>query len=73
MPDERTRVMRRRLMTVPGVNLVVAASFLAAIGNIERFPDRRKRLAYLGLDPKVRQSEGATVTGTPQRRARFPR
>jgi transposase len=46
----------RRLMSVPGVNLIAATSFLAAIGNIERFPDRRKLVGYLGLDPKVRQS-----------------
>jgi transposase len=49
----------RRLMTVPGVNLIAAATFLAAVGNIERFPDRRKLVAYLGLDPKVRQSGDA--------------
>src|SRR6478735_12499391 len=45
----------RRLMTVPGVNLIVAVTFLAAIGDIRRFPDRRKLVGYLGLDPKVRQ------------------
>src|SRR4051794_19013961 len=42
----------RRLMTVPGVNLIVAVTFLAAVGDIQRFPDRRKLVAYLGLDPK---------------------
>src|SRR3954464_12821331 len=52
----------RRLMTVPGVNLIVAVSFLAAVGNVERFPDRRKLVAYLGLDPKVRQSGDAPPT-----------
>jgi len=52
----------RRLMTVPGVNLIVAVSFLAAVGNIERFPDRRKLVAYLGLDPQVRQSGDAPAT-----------
>jgi transposase len=46
----------KRLMTVPGVNVTVAATFMAAIGDIRRFPDRRKLTAYLGLDPKVRQS-----------------
>ncbi len=46
----------RRLMTVPGVNLIVAVTLLAAIGDIRRFPDRRKLVGYLGLDPKVRQS-----------------
>ena len=49
----------RRLMTVPGVNLIVAVTFLATVGDIHRFPDRRKLVAYLGLDPKVRQSGDA--------------
>jgi transposase len=52
----------RRLMTVPGVNPIAAATFLAAVGNIERFPDRRKLVAYLGLDPKVRQSGDAPAS-----------
>jgi transposase len=46
----------RRLMTVPGVNLVCAASFIAAIGNPNRFFTSRKLVAYLGLDPRVKQS-----------------
>jgi transposase len=49
----------KRLMTVPGVNVTVAATFMAAIGDIRRFPDRRKLTAYLGLDPRVRQSGAA--------------
>src|SRR4051794_18601097 len=43
-------------MTVPGVNLICAASFIAAIGDVTRFFTSRKLVAYLGLDPKVRQS-----------------
>ena len=43
-------------MTVPGVNVIVAATFMAAVGDIRRFADRRKLTAYLGLDPRVRQS-----------------
>jgi transposase len=46
-------------MTVPGVNVIVAATFMAAVGDIRRFGDRRKLTAYLGLDPKVRQSGAA--------------
>ena len=46
----------RRLMTVPGVNLIGAASFIAAVGNPNRFLSSRKLVAYLGLDPKVKQS-----------------
>lgn len=48
----------RRLMTVPGVNLICAASFIAAIGQ-PRFLTSRKLVAYLGLDPQVRQSGDA--------------
>ena len=43
-------------MTVPGVNVIVAASFMAAIGDIHRFENPRKLVGYLGLDPRVRQS-----------------
>lgn len=54
----------RRLMTVPGVNLVCAATFIAAVGNPRRFTSSRKLVAYLGLDPKVRQSgEGPARSG----------
>ncbi len=48
-----------RLMTVPGVNLIVAATFLAAVGDIRRFENTSKIVGYLGLDPKVRQSGDA--------------
>src|SRR4051812_16767295 len=54
----------RRLMTVPGVNLIGAATFIAAVGSAERFLTSRKLVAYLGLDPKVRQSgEGPARSG----------
>lgn len=53
-----------RLMTVPGVNVIVAATFLAAVGDIHRFTSARKLVGYLGLDPKVRQSgEGPAKHG----------
>ena len=46
----------RRLMTVPGVNVIAAATFMAAVGDIRRFRTQRQLVGYLGLDPKVRQS-----------------
>ena len=46
----------RRLMTIPGVDVVVAAALVAAIGPIDRFDDPRKLTSYLGLDPTVSQS-----------------
>jgi transposase len=49
----------RRLMTVPGVNVICAATFMAAIGEIGRFKSSRKLVGYLGLDPRVAQSGSA--------------
>lgn len=46
----------RRLMTIPGVGVGVAVTLMAAIGEISRFSSPRQLVAYLGLDPKVRQS-----------------
>jgi transposase len=46
----------RRLMSVPGVNVITAATFLAAIGDVSRFGSPRRVVGYVGLDPRVRQS-----------------
>jgi transposase len=46
----------RRLMTIGGVNLPVAAGVLSAIGDVTRFASAEKLVSYLGLDPRVRQS-----------------
>ena len=53
----------RRLLTVPGVNVICAATFLAAIGEIGRFPTSRRLVGYLGLDPRVYQSGSAPARG----------
>jgi transposase len=45
-----------RLMSVPGVNVHTAATFMASVGDIRRFSSPRKLVSYLGLDPRVRQS-----------------
>jgi transposase len=49
----------QRLMTVPGVNVNTAATFMASIGDIRRFPSARRLTSYLGLDPRVHQSGNA--------------
>lgn len=54
-----------RLMTVPGVNVITAATFMAAVGDIRRFQNKRKLVAYLGLDPRVRQSGSTEARGGP--------
>jgi transposase len=46
----------RRLLTIPGIGLVTAASILAVVGDVARFDRPAKLVSYLGLDPRVRQS-----------------
>lgn len=46
-------------MSVPGVNVQTAATFMAAVGDVHRFSTPRKLVSYLGLDPRVRQSGNA--------------
>jgi transposase len=46
----------KRLMTVPGIDMVVAVGLLAAIGPVDRFAGPDRLVAYLGLNPTVRQS-----------------
>jgi len=54
----------RRLMTLPGVDVTVASGVAAAVGDIHRFADPGKLVAYLGLNPSVRQSgEGPAYHG----------
>ena len=43
-------------MTVPGVSLISAATFVAVVGDVGRFATPKKLVSYVGLDPKVRQS-----------------
>ena len=53
-----------RLMTLPGLDVTVAAILAGAIGDIRRFSDPQRLVAYLGLNPSVRQSgEGPAYHG----------
>jgi transposase len=46
----------KRLMTITSGNLTVAASLMAAVGDIGRFKSPRRLVSYFGLSPRVRQS-----------------
>ena len=46
----------KRLMTIGGVNAIVALGVLAAIGDAACFSSPQKLVCYFGLNPKVRQS-----------------
>jgi transposase len=48
----------RRLMTIPGVDVTVALSIVAAVGDFARFASPNKLVRYLGLNPRVKQSGG---------------
>jgi len=53
-----------RLMTIPGVDVTVAVSVVAAVGDFSRFSSPERLVSYLGLNPKVRQSgNGPAVHG----------
>ena len=47
-----------RLMSIPGVDAIVALSIVAAIGDITRFRSPDKLVCHFGLNPRVRQSGG---------------
>jgi transposase len=63
------------LTTVPGVGIITAMSFLAAINDPSRFQDSRQLGAYLGLTPKqyssgeLHRQGGISKCGNPTMRA----
>jgi transposase len=46
----------KRLMTIPGIDMVAAVGLTAAIGPIERFKKPDRLVSYIGLNPSVHQS-----------------
>ncbi len=63
----REDVRTRRLMTVRGVGPVTAARFVAAVDDIDRFPNASCVASYLGLIP------GENTTGFRTKRTRLTR
>ena len=54
-----------RLMTVPGIDVEVAISDLAAVGEFSGFDAPNRLVSYLGLNPRVRQSGDRAATHGP--------
>ena len=52
----------KRLMTIPGVALIVSTTVLALLGDLRRFHRGRELAAYAGLSPSQRSS-GTSVHG----------
>jgi transposase len=63
----RADIRMRRLMTVPGVGPVTAARFVAALDDVDRFPNAASVASYLGLIP------GENTTGFRTKRTRLTR
>ena len=54
--EQIVRAMGSVIMTIPGIRYVEAGMILGEIGDIHRFSNHSKLLAFAGLDPTVRQS-----------------
>ncbi|MGI0130460.1 MAG: IS110 family transposase [Thermoplasmata archaeon] len=46
------------LQSIPGIDYVLGLTILAEVGDVRRFPNRRKFAAYCGVVPKNRDSGG---------------
>jgi len=54
--EEIVKAMDSVIMTIPGIRYTEAGMILGEIGDIHRFPNYSKLLAFAGLDPIIRQS-----------------
>lgn len=61
---ESMRQIDSPIMTIPGIGFINGAMILSSIGDISRFCDSSKLLAYAGLDPAVIQSGNFSARST---------
>jgi len=57
-------LLNSNILSIPGISYTLGAIILSEIGNIHRFSNPSKLLAYAGLDPSVRQSGNFNATTT---------
>lgn len=57
-----------RILTIPGVGMIVATAFFAFVGDVSRFPSGRHLASYLGLTPRERSSGGRRRLGAISKR-----
>lgn len=55
--------IQTHILSIPGIGITSAAAIFAEIGNITRFPDSGKLLAFAGLEPSTIQSGEAEHNG----------
>ena len=56
--------LNSKILTVPGIGYTLGAMILSEIGDISKFSNPTKLLAYAGLDPSVKQSGCFCATNT---------
>ena len=64
---EMTEIMKFNdsvIMTIPGIGYINGGMILGEIGDIHRFSEPHKLLAYAGLDPSVKQSGNFNASHT---------
>jgi transposase len=64
LQNARVSESAKLLMTIPGIDVVVAIGMLAAIDDIERFASPQKLASYFGLVPRVYQSADRCYHGS---------
>lgn len=52
------------ILTIPGISYTLGAMIISEIGDIHKFSNPTKLLAYAGLDPSVKQSGNFNATNT---------
>lgn len=52
------------ILTIPGIGYTLGSMIISEIGDISKFSNPTKLLAYAGLDPSVRQSGNFNATST---------
>ena len=56
--DERIKKQVEILISIPGVDMITAATVIAEIGDFERFIDGKQIASYSGLVPRINESNG---------------
>lgn len=60
--DPELKAKKKLLLTIPGIGEATIAQILAFIGNVEDFKNAKQLAAFIGLNPKQRQS-GTSIRG----------
>lgn len=55
------------LQSIPGIDYILGLTIVAEVGELQRFPNRKKFAAYRGVVPRNRDSDGRVAAHAPVR------